>query len=113
MFIETYRAEQATSQFATQFVRQAVEALRASQDHALAQYRKRRHAHGYHQQRLAEAFDTARLVADPRGQRSVVDVQVDGDAAVIDGAFIGVLNPQFDRHAQFHVLAGQRFEAGH
>ncbi|MNL72499.1 hypothetical protein D3C87_1978210 [compost metagenome] len=73
MLIETHGAEQAAGQFATQFVRQAVEALRASQDHALAQYRKRRHAHGYHQQRLAEAFDATCLVADACGQRPVVD----------------------------------------
>lgn len=61
---------------------------------------------------LAEARHRATLVADATGQPSAVDFQVEGDAAVVDGALVGVLQAQLDQEASLQALALQRLDAG-
>ena len=61
---------------------------------------------------LAKTRHRAALVADAAGQPATVDLKVQRDAVVVDGAVVGVLQAQLDHEAHLQPFALQRLDAG-
>ncbi len=112
---EPHAGESGAGELAAEVVadlRRRVAALhRAHRADHLARHPERRHGDRHLDQRLAEARHAAMRIADARGERLALHVELHVDAVVVDRRIVRVLYAHLHQQPQLEPLALQRLDA--